>query len=137
MTALALGMTCILVVLAAVHVTWALGVWWPFGNEARLTRAVVGTRGADRMPGPIPLALVAVFLVFAAAWPWLYWQGRAPLGGWGVRFFGIVFLVRGVLAYVPVWQRMTPQQPYRQNDRRYFGPFCIGIASVLFLISGG
>jgi hypothetical protein len=49
--------------IALVHSVWALGLWIPMRDEASLVRAVVGAKGATRMPGPIPCLLVAAGLV--------------------------------------------------------------------------
>jgi hypothetical protein len=129
--------TILLVCLAAIHVTWALGIWWPLGDEARLTRAVVGMAKGVRMPGPIPLALVAVFLLFAAVWPWLFVQSRAPFGVWGIWALAAVFLMRGACAYLSFWTSITPEQPYRRNDRLFYGPMCLIIGVYFIIISGG
>jgi len=34
-----------LIVIAAAHLLWALGIWWPIKDEAALARAVVGSKG--------------------------------------------------------------------------------------------
>ena len=53
MITLAYGASAALIVIAAVHLLWALGFWWPIKDEAALARAVVGTKGIDRMPGAV------------------------------------------------------------------------------------
>lgn len=132
MTLLMLLMSATLIVLAAIHVTWALGLWWPLRDEERLVRAVIGLRGVTRMPGPIPCALIAVMLLFAAAWPWF------P-AGW-IRTAGLAIAVaglglRGVMAWLPGWRRLTPQEPFATLDRTRYGPLTLALAAgFLFLL---
>ena len=59
MTWLELILCVVLAAIAIIHAAWAIGLWVPIRDEARLMRAVVGAQGATRMPGPIPCALVA------------------------------------------------------------------------------
>jgi len=124
-----------LVAIAGIHVTWALGLWWPLGDETRLARAVVGTRGITRMPGPVPCALVAVALMFGAAWPWiaggwLWWAGTAALA--------LVFLGRGAASYVPAMRSLAPEEPFATLDRTWYAPLCLtlGALAVLILLRG-
>ncbi|WP_165352892.1 DUF3995 domain-containing protein [Loktanella sp. IMCC34160] len=122
MLILALVLSAICVVVAAIHLLWALGRWFPLGDERRMVAAVVGFREATRMPGPIPCSLVVVALLFAASAPWwgdgmvrqvILWASAA------------VFGARGVLAYTRWWRWLTPQEPFASNDRRYYGPMCL------------
>ncbi len=131
MTALMLGLSAVLIVIGAVHVTWALGLWWPLGDEDRMVRAAVGTRGATRMPGPIPCALVAVVLMIGAAWPWF------P-AGWlrstGLALAALGFGLRGAMPWVPLWRRLTPQEPFATLDRRFYGPLCLAVAAGFLIL---
>jgi hypothetical protein len=124
MTLVASLLSGVLLLIAAVHVLWAVGFWWPIRDEERLVAAVVGTRNATRMPGPIPCALVAVALITAAWWPWF-----AP--GWlrqgGLVLLATVFLIRGILPWRAGWRRMTSQEPFRTLDSRYYGPLCLAL----------
>jgi len=126
MTAVAGIMSVVLLAIAAVHVLWGIGVWWPVRDERRLVATVVGTRNAERMPGPIPCALVAVGLIAAAWWPWY-----APAGvrRAGLVVLATVFLIRGILPWRAGWRRMTSQEPFRTYDTRYFGPLCLALGT--------
>lgn len=122
MTVLALALSTGLGAIAALHLRWALGLWWPWREERALVRAVVGVAGAERMPGPIPCALVVLACALAASLPW--WPG-----GW-VRQAGLVlasgaFLLRGVMPWMRPWRRVAAQEPFASLDRAVYGPLCL------------
>jgi hypothetical protein len=125
MTALALILGAGLLVIAAVHLLWALGIWFPYRDEERLVRTVVGLRGEARMPGPIPCALVVAGLTVAAGLPWI---AAGPIRQAGLVLAATVFAIRGIVPYRPFWRRLTPQEPFATLDRRVYGPLCLGIA---------
>ena len=122
-----------LVVVAAVHLLWALGYWWPIHDEAALARTVVGTRKITRMPGPVSCSLVVVALLFAAAWPWF---PPSSFKTFGLVVIALVFQVRAVLTYAPFWKRATPEQPFRRYDEAYYGPLCIVLGIVFMILAG-
>lgn len=124
MTALVSVLTVVLLAVAALHILWGIGFWWPIRQEARLVAAVVGLQGTDRMPGAVPCALVAVALMASAWWLWL------PLGllrQAGLGVIAAVFLLRGALPLTALWRRATPQQPFARLDRQVYGPVCVGV----------
>ena len=126
MTIIAVLLSIITLALAVLHILWGFGFWWPIRTEELLVRAVVGYKGATRMPGPIPCALVAVALLFAASFPWL------PPGWvrtWGLWACAVVFLARGVLTYTRFWRNMTPQKPYSTLDRTRYGPLALFVGA--------
>ena len=130
----ALVLSAILVVLAAIHLLWALGYWFPLHDEAALARAVIGTRGVTRMPGAVPTALVTVALLFAAAWPWLPPSGLRTAG---LAAATAVFLARGAASYLPAWRRRLPEEPFATLARRRYGPICLALGiGYLFLFLG-
>ncbi|MCF2905420.1 DUF3995 domain-containing protein [Octadecabacter sp. CECT 8868] len=130
MTALALLASAGLIVIAAVHLLWALGYWWPIKDETELARAVVGTKGIEKMPNAAACSMVVVALLFAAAWPWFPDGALKSLGLLGIAF---VFQIRAAVAYAPFWKRNSPEQPFRRLDETYFAPLCIGFG-VIFMI---
>lgn len=133
MTALALLASAGLIVIAAIHLLWALGYWWPIKDEAGLARAVVGTKGIAKMPGAVPCALVVVALLFAAAWPW-FPEGRLKsLGLFGIA---LVFQLRAVAAYSPLMKRLAPEQPFRRLDEAYYAPLCIFFGLTFMVLAG-
>lgn len=116
-----------LVVIALVHLAWAAGVTWPFASERDLARAVVGTRGIERMPAPDLCALVAAALLAAAAWPWL--GGLGALRPLGLAALALVFLARGGASYVPALRALGPEEPLATYDRRLYGPLCLALGA--------
>ena len=130
MIVLALAASAVLVVIAALHLLWALGYWWPIRDEAALARTVVGAKGITRMPGPVPTALVVVALMFAAAWPWLPPSG---LRTGGLVLIALVFQVRAVFAYSPWARTALPEQPFRRLDETRYGPLC-GALGMIYLV---
>ena len=126
MTIIAVLLSIITLGLAVIHILWGFGYWWPIRNEELLVRAVVGYRGATRMPGPIPCALVAVALLLAANFPWFPYGFWRTLGLWTCA---VVFLIRGMLTFMPFWRNMTPQKPYSTLDRTRYGPLCLGLGA--------
>jgi hypothetical protein len=127
MTALLLAVLLAPVVL--LHLLWAIGLWWPIRDEARLVATVVGVQGMARMPGAAPCALVATAELMLAAWPLVAGGRWHDLGLWAAA---AVLGLRGVAAWLPGWRRLTPVQPFATYDRRLYGPFCL----ILALLSG-
>ena len=133
MTLLALAASAGLIVIAAIHLLWALGYWWPLKDEAALARAVVGTKGIEKMPGAVACALVVVALLFAAAWPWF---PEGPLKAVGLFVIALVFQIRAVAAYAPIMKRATPELPFRRLDETYYAPLCIFFGLVFMVLAG-
>lgn len=122
MTLITIFLSVVTLGIAVIHILWGIGFWWPIRSEEVLVRAVVGFKGATRMPGPIPCALVAVGLIFAANLPWFPDGILRTLGLWTCA---VVFLSRGMFPYLPFWRRMTPQKPFATLDRTRYGPLCL------------
>ena len=122
MTWLELILCVVLAAIAIIHAAWAIGLWVPIRDEARLVRAVVGAQGATRMPGPIPCALVAsgllIVIMSITAEPSAS-RSAILIGA------GLVLAVRGALAWIPFWRRMTPVEPVATLDRHVFGPLSL------------
>jgi len=119
--------------LAAVHLLWAIGFWWPIREEPKLARAVVGTQGVSQMPGASTLSLIVVGLLFAAALPWFE---AGALKATGLLICAFVFQVRAVLTYAPFWKRAKPEQPFRRLDESYYGPLCIALGMIFMVLAG-
>jgi len=131
MTALGLALSAVLAAIAALHLAWAARVWWPVREEAALARTIAGFRGIDRMPGPLACMVVAVAvlacLVLAADLSFAPGLTRLPswIAATASGIAGTVFLGRGIAGFTPFWARLTPEEPFRTLDRRYYSPLCI------------
>ncbi|SFM06914.1 DUF3995 domain-containing protein [Shimia aestuarii] len=121
--------------IAGLHGLWAMGIWFPGGDEARLARRVAGFEGMRRMP-PKPASLFVALVLAGVAHVLLVRAGLAAalLPGWiyGLAIWGAaaVFLGRGVAAYLPGWRRLTPEEPFATLDRRVYGPLCLALGAV-------
>ena len=133
MTVLAAIASIGLIIISVIHVVWAIGFWWPVRDEAALARAVIGTKGVDKMPGAVACSLVAVALLFAAAWPWF---GDGPLKSMGLFGIALIFQIRAIAAYSPLMKRLAPEQPFRRLDEAYYAPLCIFFGVVFMLLAG-
>lgn len=133
MTIIAVLLSIITLALAVLHILWGIGFWWPIRTEELLVRAVVGFKGATRMPGPIPCALIAVGLIFAANFPWFPHGFLRTFGLWACA---VVFLGRGAITYAPFWRNLTPQKPFSTLDRTRYGPLCLllGVGYVILAL---
>lgn len=133
MIVLKLILSATLIVIAALHLLWALGYWWPIKDEATLAKAVVGTKGIQKMPGAVACSLVVVALVFAAAWPWLPVTWLTTLG---LVVLIVVFAVRGVMSYAPDRHSPPLEQPFKRLNKTYYAPLCvlIGIGFIAVIL---
>ncbi len=129
---LAILISALLFAPAMLHLLWAIGAWVPIRDEAALARVVVGAPGLTKMPGPIPCALVFVALSFAAALPHLTsFPLRTPL----LLIMAGVFGLRGLAAYLPVWRKLVPEEPFATLDQRLYGPLCLVLSASFLLFS--
>lgn len=124
-------LSVVLIAVAAVHVLWGAGYWFPIREEAALARAVVGARGITHMPGALPCATVAVALLFLAGALWWPTGSQRQSVLW---LAAVVFLVRGIVAYTPFWRRIAPEQPFARLDRWYYAPLCLVIGVGLLIV---
>lgn len=126
--------------IAALHAAWGFGSTWPDADGATLARRVAGFKGVARMPPP-PSCFMVAGALFAA--------GVVALGGGrliptpapfaltvlALLCLSAIFGFRGVLAYVPRWREMTPEEPFARLDRTLYGPICIALAAGFFALA--
>ncbi len=142
MTALALILSFVLLLITALHVYWGIGGIWPGKDQASCARAVVGFRGVDEMPSAGASFAVAACLALATLWP-LALEGvfASPFPREGLAttalLIGLVFIGRGVAGFTPWWRRLAPEQPFARLDRLYYSPLCllIGLGFAVLAIS--
>lgn len=131
-----------LLTVGLLHFAWAVRVYWPLGDEKALARAAVGTPGIVTMPPSYQSHLVAFCMVVAAADALFLAGVPGPIPGWLILAVGggccLVFLLRGAAGYSRVWARLTPEQPFRTFDKRYYSPLCLllGAGFGVLLIAG-
>ena len=131
MTILVSSLIAIIGAVAAIHIMWGIGFWFPIRDEERLVRAVVGAKDATRMPGPIPCGMVSASLIvvmFALPAP------HALVRDIVLGLATLLLALRGVLAWVPMWRRMTPQEPFASLDRYAYGPLCLAISIGILIV---
>jgi hypothetical protein len=142
MTALALILSFVLLLITALHVYWGIGGIWPGKDQASCARAVVGFRGVDEMPSAGASFAVAACLALATLWP-LALEGvfASPFPREGLAstalLIGLVFIGRGVAGFTPWWRRLAPEQPFARLDKLYYSPLCllIGLGFAVLAIS--
>lgn len=142
MTALALFLSFVLLLITSLHVYWGIGGIWPGKDQASCARAVVGFRGVDEMPSAGASFAVAACLALATLWP-LALEGvfASPFPREGLAttalLIGLVFIGRGVAGFTPWWRRLAPEQPFARLDRLYYSPLCllIGLGFAVLAIS--
>lgn len=131
MTILVSSLVAIIGAVAAIHIMWGIGFWFPIRDEERLVRAVVGAKDATRMPGPIPCGVVSAALIIVMfALISEHNLIRDIILGLAALFLAL----RGILSWVPMWRRMTPQEPFATLDRYAYGPLCLVISAGLFTV---
>ncbi len=130
---LVLILTFVLLIVAALHMAWGMGVTWPMATQSELARAVVGTAGITQMPSRMACLSVTLMLLIGVIWLWLP-NGLLTQIGLGVM--AGVFLLRGIASFIPALQRLAPEEPFATLDRRYYGPLCIllGIGTAIHLL---
>jgi len=137
---IAVVMVVVLAAIGAVHILWGARIWWPVGDEARLTAIVLGAKGAVRMPSALACYAVALMMALCAIWVMMLAQWIVVLPDWLIQIGGVgmamMFFIRGAAAYTPAFAQITPQPQFRQMDRRIYGPLCLvlGGAVVTLLI---
>jgi len=134
MTVLALVLSAVLTLFAALHVYWGIGGIWPGSDPRSCARAVVGIAGIEAMPS-MSASLAVAAAIIAAALVALALGGlfaspfeQVPLAG-AALFIGLVFLGRGIAGFTPAWRRLTPEMPFARLDMRYYSPLCLVIGA--------
>lgn len=127
------AISTILALIATIHILWGIGLWFPIRDENELVRAVIGVKGAERMPGPIPCALVAAGLIIVIM---TVWTSPSVLRNIILISAGLIFFIRGAATYTKKWRRLTPQEPFAKLDRAYYGPLCLILGLGMFVLVG-
>jgi hypothetical protein len=124
----------VLAVIAALHLYWGFGGFWPGHDVASLMERVAGWE-RRRAFGLLACAAVAAALT-GAAWIVAAQHGAPRLGIpdvlWTFGFWVVftVFLLRGLAAYTPAFA-YAEGTPFFELNRLYYGPLCLAIAGAM------
>ena len=128
-----------LLLIALLHLIWGLRIWWPMKNEQSLVRAVAGFRDASQMPPPAACIFVALALLVATSFA-LELGGFEIIGSRAITVVGSIglsafFLGRGFLGFTKYWAQLTPEEPFRLWDSKYYSPLCIALGSSFAILT--
>lgn len=116
-----------LLVVAALHATWARGSAWPAGQEQALAQAVIGR---DTMPSARACLYVAALLTAAAALV-AGWPRRWPrLRQYGVAGVVTVLTARGIIGAAGLMPQEHASSTFTRWNRRLFSPVCLALAGL-------
>ena len=139
MMTLALLEAGVLVLIAALHVYWALGGLWPGADAADLAAHVAGFADSAAPPSAVASLLVAALLAYAAMVA-LVLGGliRSPIPffllGPSALVITLVFVGRGIAGYTSAWRRLAPVQPFARLDRLFYSPLCLLLGAGYFTL---
>ena len=127
----------IVLVISGLHLAWAAKFWWPIAGEKQLARAVAGFPEIDRMPSPAACFRVAFALLCVALLLLLKILQTTPHPIVTILLLGagLVFLGRGAIGFTPFWARITPEQPFRKLDMKFYSPLCVAIGVMIVMTS--
>jgi len=134
-----LYISLVMFLIALIHVYWAFGGRWPGTNEKDLVEKVVG-RGESFPPAAITCFVTLVFLAMAVI-PLLK-SGLvdtaipAHLVDKTSLFFAVIFFLRGIGGYLPIFEK-TSAEIFVYYNRRIYSPLCIslGIAELILILN--
>lgn len=115
--------------LGALHVLWATGSSWPAADAGTIS----GRSGASASPGPVACLAVAGLLGTAAALVTGHPRARPGLARTGSAGVTATFALRGALGLAGRTDLLSPGSTslrFRELDRRYYGPLCLGLAAL-------
>ncbi len=117
-----------LLAIAIVHFLWALGFNYPVKDQKTLARTVAGFKDIEKMPPRLMSALVGIGVLSAGIWI-LAMADPAPnlTLTFGGIILAIIFLGRGLIGFTKKWAEITPEEPFRTFDRKFYSPLSIGI----------
>lgn len=147
MVVLALLLSGVFFFLAALHVYWARGGFWPGTDAKSFLEHVVGSSPSGGTPSPAACLAVAFLLSVAACLPLaLVGWVRLPFAGLSIASVplvqmaacvcGGVLLLRGLFGYVD--HRVRPailKTPFFRLNRVLYSPLCLLLGSVMLYLS--
>jgi hypothetical protein len=141
MSTLAILLATALTILAALHLYWAFGGFWPGRDAATLARTVVGSPVDGPMPSALACAGVAVVLMLASSIVLVRGGVLAlPVPSALVRFAALavagVLTVRGVGGFLET--RLRPViigSPYAQLNVALYSPLALVLGVATFALA--
>lgn len=137
MDAVAVALMALISAIGAIHLSWALGNYWPGTDALSLHARVVGT--ADRaFLGRWAWALLAACFFGASG---IVWIGNQPIESAPHAFLAyagylvliLVFGFRGLAPYVTRVFDYARTTPFFTLNLRYYAPTCLLIAAGLIV----
>lgn len=140
-TIAAMFTTTLLIFLSLVHIYWGLGGLWPGKTKQDLIDRVFGK--GTQFPSTFSCFFVATGLFLFSALPWI-WMLRfsleldhqtANLLSYLLYFVSGIFLLRGVLGYLPILTKQW-KPIFVYYTKRIYNPLCIflGITFLVMMI---
>lgn len=142
MSGLALALVIVMLTLAGLHFYWGHGGRWPGTDEPSLVAKIIGRTKDGRMPSTamcllVSLAFVAAAYVIAADRGGYTFGAPMPVVNIAYFLLVLVFIVRGVAAYIPGAFAYAQGTEFYVLNRRYYAPFCLLIAFLLMVALTG
>ncbi len=140
MTIIAILLSSVLLLIAVLHFLWAIKIWFPVRDEEQLAKTVTGFKNLKHMPSTLACLFVCVALFSMSALPLLITNivrlEFIPIWILATLCFlaGFIFLFRGIVGYLPVFSRITPEQPFRTYDKLFYSPLCLMIGSGFLIL---
>lgn len=134
------SLIAICAVAGALHVLWALRIWWPIADEAELARTVVGGPEMTRMPGRMITWVVSAVIFLGMLWIMLLagWV-QLDLPGWLVQLGGwtmsAILILRALYPYV-LFRHLNLNPRFRRLNLIYFSPIILylGVGSLVLTL---
>jgi len=138
-TFLSITIFSILLLIALIHIVWALGSYWPAKDEQSLINTVIGSAKRSVMPAPFLIILVAIGIFGAGLC--VLWGPELislPFPEWikqtSLISLIIIFAARGISTYLFVAPLVNRTEPFKTLDRQYFAPLCLLLSLGFYFI---
>ncbi len=121
--------------LAVIHIYWGLGGNWPAKSRTELLDIVVGS--GESFPSAfacyvIALALVSAGIIALISVRFISLPMLEPYISWGLAVISFVLGMRGIIGYLPSFEKIATDR-FNYYNKRFYNPLCI-ILSICYLI---
>lgn len=135
------SLSLVLLSLAALHLYWGMGGFWPGTNEVTLVEHVVGRTADMKAPPFVACLFVATSLAGIAALVFTK-SDLVPIPrqvAWvptiGLYGAAAVFLLRGLAGYTPKIFDYAKGTPFYDLNTSFYSPLCIAIGAALICLN--